>query len=72
MSSKIEPSYSARNHGHEEWAPLDDTYRFDGLLQCDVKSCGEIVTVHGDVELQPDYESEESGRYGFVVVIAQN
>jgi Domain of unknown function (DUF4145) len=64
---KMEPSYSARNHGNEERTPLDDIYRFDCLLQCNVRTCGEIVVVHGDVELQPDHESEESGLYRFVV-----
>ncbi len=59
----LEPQYSKILHNSDEWSPLDDTVRFDCMFQCDVQWCGEVVTMYGNVELEPDYDLDGSSNY---------
>jgi len=59
----MEPQYSKISHHSEEHTPLDDTVRFNCVLQCNAQWCGEIVTVHGDVQLEPNYDVDGQNYY---------
>ena len=46
---RLEPSYAKQAHAERGYHPYEDQTRFSCLLQCSRPSCGEVVSVNGNI-----------------------
>ncbi|MEO5331832.1 MAG: DUF4145 domain-containing protein [Magnetococcus sp. YQC-5] len=60
----IEPTYSVAWHNHDDFEPDWVCERFVGLLKCNNKPCGEIVSISGNTIY--DYDKIDERQWGVV------
>lgn len=67
---RMETRYAQREQAEKGYHPYNDVTRFSCLLQCSVSSCGEVVTVSGDISHDVDvvvvdgaYQEEYTAEY---------
>lgn len=61
--SKLRTKYSDSQHREKGYHPYNDVTRFSCLLQCDAFSCGEVVSVSGDIVYDVDFYYDEDGAH---------
>src|SRR4051812_16765445 len=58
-----EPTYSVKGHSDLDWEPDWSIKRFIVLLKCTKSSCGEFVSIAGDIIVEPGYDNDGSWSY---------
>jgi uncharacterized protein DUF4145 len=59
----VEPPYSKKEHSDDAWEPDWIRERFVFAMQCSLASCGEVVIVAGDTQI--DQVVQEDGGWGY-------
>jgi hypothetical protein len=57
----MEPPYSRAAHGHNAWDPEWIEERFSVMLQCNLASCGEVVVMAGETQIDQVVNDDGDG-----------
>jgi Domain of unknown function (DUF4145) len=57
----MEPPYSRSVHGHDDWDPDWIEERFSVMLQCNLASCGEVIVMAGETQIDQVVNDDGNG-----------